>query len=114
MEDWDGRCINPKQKNICNQRHPIDLQRTCVKSDNEKEHFSKKITVKELKVHIMKTPNKAPGDSIHPQHLKIGSRKLYEILTILYNASLDLGYFANNWKISVISMIIKPNKPGSL
>ena len=61
------------------------------------EKFLKKITVKELKIHIMKTPNKAPGDSIYPQHLKIGSSKLCEILTILYNASLDLGYFANKW-----------------
>ena len=57
------------------------------------ENILKKISIKELKLHIMKTPNKAPGDSIYPQHLKIGSQK---------------------WKTSLISMILKPNKPASL
>ena len=85
------------------------------KTDNTEnvEKILKKITVKELKTHIMKTKNKTPGDTSYSQHLKIGSRKLFEILTILYNASLDLGYFPNGWKISLISMILKPNKPGS-
>ena len=58
-------------------------------------------------------PNKAPGDKIFVQHLKMGTDKLFNILAIIYNASLKMGYFADKWKISIITMILKPNKESS-
>ena len=84
-------------------------------SHNEsKNESTRKITVKEVKMQFRKTPNKAPGDSVFPQHLKMGTEKLFQLLTSLFNASFDLGYFADKWKISTISMILKPDKSAAL
>ena len=70
----------------------------------------KTITEEEIKKHIQKTPNKAPGDKVQVQHLKMGTSKLFKILAIIYNASLKMGYFGDKWKISIITMILKPGK----
>ena len=44
----------------------------------------------------------------------MGTDKMFKVLSIIYNACLNLGYFADKWKISVITMILKPNKESSL
>ena len=75
--------------------------------------LTNKINLKDIKSAIKATPNKAPGDAIYPQHLKNGTEKLYKLLEILFNASLNLGYFPDTWKISTISIILKPDKPFS-
>ena len=84
-----------------------------VEETNVNEKLIKTITPEEIKKHVKKTPNKAPGDKVFVQHLKIGTDKLFKVLAIIYNASLKLGYFADKWKISIITMILKPNKESS-
>ena len=51
---------------------------------------------------------------VYPQHLKHGTEKLFKVLAILFNASKNLGYFIDKWKISKITMILKPEKTASL
>ena len=85
-----------------------------INEENPNTHKSfKNITIKDVKKAIKTTPNKAPGDHIFPQHLKQGSEKLFHLLTILFNASINLGYFPDSWKVSIISMILKPDKPAT-
>ena len=55
-------------------------------------------------------PNKSPGDKVFPQHLKHETEKLFTIITIIFNASLKLGYFPDRWKSSIIVMVLKPEK----
>ena len=57
------------------------------KNESENKKATKPITLKEIKKCIFKTPNKTPGDNVHPQHLKHGTEKLFKILAILFNAS---------------------------
>ena len=82
-------------------------------NNESKEKIFIKINIKDIKTHIMSIPNKAPGDKIFPQHLKHSTEKLFEILAIIYNNSVDLGYFPDSWKSSLITMILKPGKPAS-
>lgn len=72
-----------------------------------------KITSKQIKKNIMKTQNKSPGGKIFVQHLKMGTEKLFEVLAVIFNSCLDLGYFPDKWKKSLITMILKPNKQSS-
>ena len=78
------------------------------------EPIAENITTKEVKEQIKKMPNKSPGDKVFPQHLKHGTEKLFTIITIIFNASLKLGYFPDRWKSSIIVMVLKPEKSAQL
>ena len=72
------------------------------------------ISLKEVKLFIKKMKNKSPGDKVYPQHLKHSSDKLLKLLSKLFNASKELGYFPDQWKKSFITMVLKPEKSASL
>ena len=59
----------------------------------------------------MVLPNKAPGeDQIPNRILKVAQKSLVPILTIVFNSSLDMQYYPNTFKRSIIVALQKPEK----
>ena len=70
------------------------------------------ITLDEIQEHLKKCKNKsAPGeDGLTYLILKKLPNNIMKYLQLLFNTSLKLGYFPNNWKTAIIKMIPKCGK----
>jgi hypothetical protein len=78
-----------------------------------KDEIENDISIEEIKQQIKEMPNKAPGDAVFTQHVKNGSDKLFQILHVIFNGCIKLGYHPEQWKTSIIIMILKHDKPSS-
>lgn len=70
------------------------------------------ITPGEIKQIIDSLPHKkSPGwDRINNKVLKSLPTKAIELLALIFNSILRLGYFPQKWKLAMVTMILKPSK----
>ncbi len=80
-------------------------------------HPTMTITIEQIMREAAKLPNhKASGpDGLRYEMIKNGSRRLFQLLLIIFQASIDLGYVPKLWKVAQVVMLPKPGKdPQSL
>ncbi len=78
---------------------------------NNNNFFTRPITIQEVKRHIRKTKNKAPGQSrIIKAVIEQCPDRVIHMLVNIYNTAFASGYFPNIFKRAVISFIPKENK----
>lgn len=75
----------------------------------------KKITAQDVKFTTKHLKHKSPGpDQIHNVALKNAPHKLNTYLSIIFNACIQIGYYPDVWKTSIIRPIPKPHKDPTL
>ncbi len=90
----------------------VDLQ-PLIRTDSFMDrHPAMTITLEQIIAEAAKLPNnKASGpDGLRYEMIKNGSRRLFQILLVLFQTSFDLGYVPKLWKVAKIVMLPKPAK----
>lgn len=73
--------------------------------------LNRSVTIEEIKSHLKKTKNKAPGeDNIDSTLIKQAPDEYLHLLSNLFTTCLMEGYFPLPWKSAVVTMIHKPGK----
>ncbi|XP_064862156.1 probable RNA-directed DNA polymerase from transposon BS [Oncorhynchus nerka] len=73
--------------------------------------LTRSASIEEIKTHLKKTKNKAPGeDNIDSTLIKQAPDEYLHLLSNLFTACLTEGYFPLPWKSAVVTMIHKPGK----
>lgn len=100
-EDADRRAINNELE--------LNKQRLLLYTNN---HSPRPICAGEISQIIEALPpKKSPGwDLINNKILKSLPAKAIDLLTIIFNSILKLGYFPQQWKLAMVSMVLKPGK----
>uniref|UniRef100_A0A8C8I148 Reverse transcriptase domain-containing protein n=1 Tax=Oncorhynchus tshawytscha TaxID=74940 RepID=A0A8C8I148_ONCTS len=73
--------------------------------------LARSVSIEEIKTHLKKTKNKAPGeDNIDSTLIKQAPDEYLHLLSNLFTACHMEGYFPLPWKSAVVTMIHKPVK----
>ncbi len=75
-------------------------------------HPTMTITIEQIITEASKLPNyKASGpDGLRYEMIKNGSRRFFQILLLIFQASFDLGHVPKLWKVAQVVMLPKPGK----
>lgn len=104
-QDSDRRAINDELEQ--------NKQRLFIHANNQNPRI---ITSGEiLQIIAALPPKKSPGlDLINNKILKSLPIKAIDLLALIYNSMLRLGHFPQQWKLAMVTMVLKPGKCANL
>lgn len=108
--EWENTVNKANQDQTFNSHSTLTLPMT--PADHP---LTRPVTLCEIKTHLEKTKNKAPGeDQIDNILLKQSPDEYLHLLSHLFTTCLITGHFPQPWKSAIITMIPKPGKDPQL